>query len=91
MTREQAERAVRRDFGNVTQIEERSREVWQWPTFESILADLRYTLRQLRRAPGFALTAIIVLALGIGIEMRSSFGACRPREDDQLGIGLLLP
>ncbi|HEY2468032.1 MAG TPA: ABC transporter permease [Terracidiphilus sp.] len=66
MTQEQAEQAARRQFGNVTRIEERSREVWQWPTLESILADLRYTLRQLRRAPGFAVTAIIVLALGIG-------------------------
>ena len=31
MTREEAERAARREFGNVTRIEERSREVWQWP------------------------------------------------------------
>jgi hypothetical protein len=66
MTREQAEQAARREFGNVTLIEQRSREVWQRPTLESILADLRYALRQLRRAPGFAVTAIVVLALGIG-------------------------
>jgi macrolide transport system ATP-binding/permease protein len=66
MTREQAEQTARRKFGNVTRIEESSREVWQWITVESILADLRYTLRQLSRAPGFALTAIVVLALGIG-------------------------
>jgi predicted permease len=65
MTREQAEQAARRDFGNVTVIEERSREVWQWPTLEAILADLRFALRQLRKAPGFALTAILVVALGI--------------------------
>ena len=50
----------------MTLIEERSREVWQWPTVESIIADLRYTFRQLSRAPGFAVTAIVVLALGIG-------------------------
>jgi predicted permease len=66
MTREQARRAARCEFGNVTLIEERSREVWQWPTLESILADLRYTFRQLSRAPGFTVTAIVVLALGIG-------------------------
>ena len=66
MTPEEAERTARREFGNAPLIEERSREVWQWNTPESILADFRYTLRQLRRAPGFALTAIIVLALGIG-------------------------
>ena len=66
MTPEEAERAARREFGNVTRIEERSREVWQWSTLESILADLRYTFRQLRRAPGFSVIAILVLALGIG-------------------------
>jgi macrolide transport system ATP-binding/permease protein len=66
MTRKEAERTARREFGNATLIEERSREVWQWLTLESIFADLRYTLRQLCRAPGFAVTAIVVLALGIG-------------------------
>jgi macrolide transport system ATP-binding/permease protein len=65
MSRDEAERAARREFGNATLIEERSREVWMWPTFESILADFRFALRQLRKAPGFALTAILVLALGI--------------------------
>jgi predicted permease len=66
MTPEQAESLARREFGNVTRIEERSREVWQWPMLESIVADLGYSLRQFRRSPGFALTATVVLALGIG-------------------------
>ena len=66
MTREEAERTAGREFGNVTLIEQHSREVWQWPALESILADLRYTFRQIRRARGFAVTAIVVLALGIG-------------------------
>lgn len=66
MAKDEAEHAARREFGNVTRIEERSREVWQWPTLESILADLGFALRQFRKAPGFALTAILVLALGIG-------------------------
>ena len=66
MTQEQAERTARREFGNVTRIEERSREVWQWPTLESVLADLRFALRRLRKSPGFALTAIVILALGMG-------------------------
>jgi predicted permease len=66
MTQEEVERIARREFGNVTQIEERSREVWQWPTLESIWADIRYAMRQLLRSPAFATTAILVLAIGIG-------------------------
>jgi macrolide transport system ATP-binding/permease protein len=61
----EAERTARREFGNVTLVEQHSREVWQWPTLESILADLRFALRQFRKAPGFAVTAILVVALGI--------------------------
>ncbi|MGC2162279.1 MAG: ABC transporter permease [Silvibacterium sp.] len=66
MPRKEAEQAARRAFGNPTLLEERSREVWQWPTLESILADVKYALRQLVRSPGFALTSILTLALGIG-------------------------
>ena len=53
MSRDKAERTARRDFGNVTLLQERSREVWQWPTLESIWADMRFAMRQLRRSPGF--------------------------------------
>jgi len=66
MNRQDAEQAARRAFGNRTVIEERSREVWQWPTLESIWADVRYTLRQLRNSPGFAITVILSLTLGLG-------------------------
>jgi predicted permease len=66
MTREEAERAARREFGNVTRIEERSREVWQWPTAESVWADMKFAARQLLKSPGFSTTAILTLALGIG-------------------------
>ena len=66
MSREEATRAARREFGNVTLMEERSREVWQWPTVESIWADLKYALRQLFNHPGFATMATLTLALGIG-------------------------
>jgi hypothetical protein len=66
MPREQAEQAARREFGNVTLLQERSREAWQWPAFESLLADIKHTFRRLRRSPGFAVTVLLTLAIGIG-------------------------
>ncbi|HUH62405.1 MAG TPA: ABC transporter permease [Terracidiphilus sp.] len=66
LTRAQAEQAARREFGNVALIEQRSREVWQWPTLESIVADLKFALRRLRKSPGFAVAVILTLAIGIG-------------------------
>ena len=66
MPRQQAEKAARREFGNVGLIQQRSREVWQWPALESILADLKFALRRLRKSPGFAVTVLLTLAIGIG-------------------------
>jgi predicted permease len=66
MTREEAEQAARREFGNVTLIEQHSREVWQWPTLESQWTDTKYALRRLRRAPLFTTIALITLAVAVG-------------------------
>src|SRR5262249_17511988 len=66
LSREEAIHRARREFGNVTLIEEQSREAWQWPTVESIWSDGRYALRQLGKSPGFAITVILTMALGIG-------------------------
>ena len=66
MSREEAVRAAKREFGNVTRMQERGREAWMWPLAESLWADAKFAVRQLYKNLGFALTAILTLALGIG-------------------------
>ena len=66
ISRKQAEQTARCEFGNVSLVEESSREVWQWPAFDSILADLKFAFRRLRKSPGFAATVLLTLAIGIG-------------------------
>ena len=66
MSPEEAAREARKAFGNQTLLEERSREVWQWSTLESLWSDVRFALRQLRHSSGFAFAAIVTLALAIG-------------------------
>jgi len=66
MSAEEAVRQARRAFGNRTLVEERAREVWQWPLLESMWADTRFALRQMRRSPGFTATAVLTLSFAIG-------------------------
>jgi putative ABC transport system permease protein len=58
--------AVRREFGNVGHVKEVTHETWGWLWLERLTHDVRYALRSLRRAPIFAVVAILTLALGIG-------------------------
>ena len=66
MSKEDARHAARREFGNVSQVEEDGREAWRWPSVESLAADARFGARKLGKSPGFTLVAILTLALGIG-------------------------
>ena len=63
---DEARYAALRTFGNPTQLREEARSSWSWNWLEKFLRDLRYGVRTLTRSPGFALTAILVMALGIG-------------------------
>jgi predicted permease len=66
LSREEAAQKARREFGNVTLIEERGREAWQWQALESLWAEIRYAVRKLWLNPGFTVTVVLTLALAIG-------------------------
>src|SRR5437868_5954845 len=66
LSRTDALMQARREFGPVARASDGSRSAWQFRWIEDLGADLRFALRAFRRTPGFALTAVLSLALGIG-------------------------
>src|ERR1700733_9312519 len=66
MTEQQARIAALRAFGGVTQVRESYRVQRGLPWLEETVRDIRFAFRKLLHSPGFALTAILTLAVGIG-------------------------
>jgi len=59
----------RAGFGNELRLREQAREAWGWTWIDRLGQDLSYATRTLRRSPGFSATAILVLAVGIGVNI----------------------
>jgi predicted permease len=62
----EAQRAARREFGNVELVRQTTRDIWGWRWLDNLYEDARYGFRALGKNPGFSFAAILTLALGIG-------------------------
>jgi putative ABC transport system permease protein len=67
MNTEEARYAALRTFGNLELVREQACGTWSWTWLELLVRDLRYGVRSVGRSPGFASVAILVMALGVGI------------------------
>jgi predicted permease len=67
--REMAAKADGAPFGNVLRLREDSREAWGWTWIDRLGQDLHYGMCMMARSPGFTLVAVMVLAIGIGVNV----------------------
>jgi putative ABC transport system permease protein len=99
MKPEEARYAARREFGGVEQARELYRDQRGLPALDMLLQDLKFALRGLMNKPGFAIVAILTLALGIGattavfsVVDRILFRSLPYPEDDRLvSFGVMAP
>jgi predicted permease len=62
----EVDRTLRKTFGNPARWHERLRELWQFRSLESLLRDATFSVRMLKKSPGFTAVALLTLALGVG-------------------------